>query len=240
MSLSIDTSFNLDKSVGSNTAWSVKPMRIPALDFTKGALVLIMVLYHWMNYFIVIDGSVYKYLRFLTPSFIFITGFLISQTYLSKYETLGLQVPKRMAMRGLKLLLIAFCLNMTILGRISPFESRVSNRSISNFAAAFFAGTAPIAFSVLVPIAYLLILSACLLIISRYYKYVYHVVSLSVVASAMFCEWKGIQCGYLQIVSIGLLAITIGYIPIDRINRYVRHYRLILMAYMAYLFAITL
>jgi uncharacterized membrane protein len=28
-----------------------KPYRIPALDFTKGALVLIMVLYHWINHF---------------------------------------------------------------------------------------------------------------------------------------------------------------------------------------------
>src|SRR5579872_386052 len=52
--------------------------RVPALDFTKGALVLIMVLYHWMNYFIVLDWTYYRYLHFLTPSFIFITGFMIS------------------------------------------------------------------------------------------------------------------------------------------------------------------
>ena len=45
----------------------------PALDFTKGALVLIMVLYHWLNYFYGPRGDVYRYLRFLTPSFIFIT-----------------------------------------------------------------------------------------------------------------------------------------------------------------------
>src|SRR4029077_598346 len=56
---------------------SAKRKRIPALDFTRGTLVLIMVLYHWLNYFVTADGTIYKYLRFLTPSFIFITGFLI-------------------------------------------------------------------------------------------------------------------------------------------------------------------
>src|SRR4051812_8978697 len=68
---------------GELTVTPQKSKRVPALDFTKGALVLIMVLYHWMNYFIRADGDVYKYLRFLTPSFIFITGFLVSQVYLS-------------------------------------------------------------------------------------------------------------------------------------------------------------
>lgn len=48
--------------------------RIPALDFTKGALVLTMVLYHWLNYFVGVTGYYYRYLHFLTPSFIFITG----------------------------------------------------------------------------------------------------------------------------------------------------------------------
>src|SRR5271166_4503527 len=64
---------------------SSKPKRISALDFTKGALVLIMVLYHWVNYFIGLQWPYYRYLRFLTPSFIFVTGFMISNVYLSKY-----------------------------------------------------------------------------------------------------------------------------------------------------------
>ena len=58
------------------TAGSTKSQRIPALDFTKGTLVLIMVLYHWVNYFIGNQWGYYRYLRFLTPSFIFITGFM--------------------------------------------------------------------------------------------------------------------------------------------------------------------
>src|SRR6184192_3526731 len=59
------------------------PGRNSALDFTKGMLVLLMVLYHWLNYFVASEGDFYRYLRFVTPSFIFITGFLISNVYLS-------------------------------------------------------------------------------------------------------------------------------------------------------------
>src|ERR1700684_2664750 len=88
------------------TAGSPKSQRIPALDFTKGALVLLMVLYHWVNYFIGPQWAYYKYLRFLTPSFIFITGFMISSVYLSKYAAADPRLSKRLFSRGLKLMAI--------------------------------------------------------------------------------------------------------------------------------------
>src|SRR6267154_2261480 len=79
-----------------------KTNRNPALDFTKGALVLIMVLYHWINYFYGPHDN--RYLRFLTPSFICITGFLISNIYLSKYDISDPRLPKRLFQRGAKIL----------------------------------------------------------------------------------------------------------------------------------------
>ena len=91
-----------------------KPPRIPALDFTKGTLVLIMVLYHWMNYFVAVDGTAYKYLRFLTPSFTFITGFLISSVYLSRADESRQRTPKRLLLRGLKLFCIVLLLNLAV------------------------------------------------------------------------------------------------------------------------------
>src|ERR1700740_404806 len=68
------------------TASLVNKQRIPALDFTKGTLALFMVLYHWINYFVGVEWGYYRYLRFLSPSFIFISGFMISNVYLSKYN----------------------------------------------------------------------------------------------------------------------------------------------------------
>src|SRR4051812_31970835 len=91
---------------------SAKAGRDEALDFTKGALVLLMVLYHWINYFISREGMVYRYIRFITPSFIFITGFLISQIYLAKNDGRDARLPKRLLVRGLKLLGIFTVLNL--------------------------------------------------------------------------------------------------------------------------------
>jgi peptidoglycan/LPS O-acetylase OafA/YrhL len=218
-----------------------KSRRIPALDFTKGALVLIMVLYHWLNYFVRPDGSIYKYLRFLTPSFIFITGFLISQVYLAKYQTSDRHVPGRLLVRGFKLLGIVLCLNMALnAAHLKGFESRVGDWSPSDMAVAYLTGIAPVAFSVLVPIAYVLILSAGLLIVSRRYRSIYHVACAVFVACALVLELKGIKSGYLQIFSMGMLGISVGYVPIDRINGLVKRPVAIFSAYLAYLSAITL
>ena len=94
------------------TASSAKSARIPALDFTKGALVLIMVLYHWINYFIGNQWGYYRYLRFLTPSFIFIAGFMISNVYLSKYAAADPRLSKRLLIRGIKLMAVFLVLNL--------------------------------------------------------------------------------------------------------------------------------
>lgn len=90
--------------LSSARAKPVDPFRDAAIDFTKGALVLFMVLYHWLNYFLGPHGQYYNYLRFLTPSFIFITGFMISQIHLRRYANSGRSLPKRLFIRGLKLL----------------------------------------------------------------------------------------------------------------------------------------
>ena len=102
--------------------------RLPVLDFTKGALVLTMVVYHWLNYFYSSQGDVYRYLRFLTPSFIFITGFLISNIYLSKYRSADSGLSKRLAQRGLKLIAVFVVLN---LGRMLMFPESSREQMLS-------------------------------------------------------------------------------------------------------------
>ena len=90
-----------------------KAARNLALDFTKGALVLFMVLYHTMNYFMENRGGAWlKYLRFLPPSFIFITGFLISNVYLTRYGSGDARLYRRLIVRGLKLVMIFTLLNL--------------------------------------------------------------------------------------------------------------------------------
>ena len=215
--------------------------RIAALDFSKGILVLFMVLYHWMNYFVAGHDWVYKYLRFLPISFTFISGFLIAQVYLSKYKGADLRVPKRLLTRGFKLLTIAALLNLAPrIVHLGIFRSKADDWSFAQFGWDYFTGMQPISFSVLVPIAYVLISAAGLFLIAKYWGPAYHMWCLVLVACSAVCEAKGINSGHLQTVSIGMLGVSVGHISIDKINTLVTHSGLILLAYAAYLAGISL
>lgn len=139
--------------------------RNPGLDFTKGTLVLFMVLYHWINYFIGPEGFVYTYLRFITPSFIFITGFLIANVYPEKYGWGNHRASKRLMIRGLKLLALFTILNVTanvmFTGNYKGAMPGIDG-FIRNAASIYISGNARASFGVLVPISYLLLLSAAI------------------------------------------------------------------------------
>lgn len=223
-----------------------KPGRIPALDFTKGALVLIMVLYHWLNYFYGPHDS--RYLRFLTPSFIFITGFLISNIYISKYGFSGPQLPTRLLARGLKILGVFAFLNLArnvLIWEISMGQVSSAPLSAKYLLDVYFTGIGAVgsqakavAFYVLVPIGYLLMLSALLVIISRFYRYIFHLMFLMFLVCVAALDYFGIHT-YLELLTIGLLGVIAGYLPIERVNSLVRHPYLLASAYALYLGAIT-
>jgi len=225
-----------------------KAARIPALDFTKGALVLIMVLYHWLNYFLGPQGDIYKYLRFLTPSFIFITGFLISNVYLSKYGIADPRLPKRLVQRGLKILGVFILLNVvrTLLLPDARAQMLSEHLSIRTFINVYITGSdlgggqgKAVAFYVLIPIGYLLLLSSGLLLVSKLYKYVFHFVCASFLIGIFVLYLNGLQSANLELLAIGLLGVILGYIPIKEINRFVRHPFSLTVAYMGYVAAIT-
>jgi peptidoglycan/LPS O-acetylase OafA/YrhL len=233
----------------SNPATSRKPGRIAALDFTKGALVLIMVLYHWLNYFYRSPADVYRYLRFLTPSFIMITGFLISSVYLSKYGVTNPQLPGRLFERGLKILAVFFGLNI-LRALLLPGAARAqlieSHSSLSSLGRIYFLGAdlgagdgKSVAFFILVPIGYLLILSAALLPGARRFRYVFHAAFLAALAGVFVLDHYRIPSTNLQLLTIGLLGVLLGYFPMEKIDRFVAHPFWVCVAYALYVAAIT-
>src|SRR5438309_10032842 len=129
-SMSLDCQTQLEARVSEKEPLScVEPICTPssrdaAMDFTKGMLVLFMVLYHWLNYFVGSQGHYYNYLRFLTPSFIFITGFMISRIHLTRYMDSGRNLSKRLTIRGIKLLALVFLLNALVSFVSAHFEVR--------------------------------------------------------------------------------------------------------------------
>ncbi len=227
----------------------VRANRIPAFDFTKGVLVLFMVLYHWLNYFYGPTGDIYKYLRFLTPSFIFIAGFLISHVHPVKYGSGNRQLPKRLFWRGVKLLALFIVLNLmiaTLLPNSSVRTSLFDHPSLANLGAIFVSGNVFVdgigktsAFNILVPISYLLMVSALLLTVQNVFKPVFYIVCASLLGCALALDLKGIPSFNLELLSIGLLGVALGYIPQVRINKLPDHPYAVALAYCAYLAVIT-
>jgi len=208
-----------------------------------------MVLYHWLNYFGSPDTD-FRYLRFVTPSFIFITGFLISNVYLSKYQVTDSRLPKRLVQRGLKILGIFVFLNVIIslLFQESYNNGKIlfGDVSIRNLVAIYVTGNTSVArnakaaaFSILVPISYLLLLSAGLLLVCRSCKYIFHIVCafflLALIALAQF----GLDSAILKALMIGLMGVVCGYVPQERIDRLVKHPYTLVGAYLCYTVAIT-
>ena len=222
--------------------------RILALDFTKGALVLIMVLYHWINYFIGFDWPYYRYLRFLTPSFIFVSGFLISNVYLSRYNIADRQLSKRLLTRGLKLLAIFVILNAAravLFAKSHPGIAAGYELDSKTLATIFLTGNTltatskTVAFYILVPISYLLLLSAVLIFPYKLCKHTFHLVCAIFLCGILALDLKGFQSSNLEFVTVGLLGLLAGFLPIDRINRMVGHRFALAVSYACYLGAIT-
>jgi peptidoglycan/LPS O-acetylase OafA/YrhL len=230
------------------TASAPKPQRISALDFTKGALVLIMVLYHWINYFIGPQWEYYQYLRFLTPSFIFITGFMISHVYLSKYDAADPRLPKRLFTRGLKLLAIFIVLNAARTFVVPVLSTGVIiNNPLEprNMFIVFVSGNLPavggklISFSILVPISYLLMFSGLLMLPYRNYRYTFHIVSALLLLFILTLGLMGERSLNLEFFTIGMLGVLAGFLPIAAINDFVRHPFMLGFAYLCYTIAIS-
>jgi peptidoglycan/LPS O-acetylase OafA/YrhL len=222
--------------------------RIPALDFTKGALVLFMVLYHWLNYFVAAEGMFYRYLRFVTPSFIFITGFLVSNVYLSKYSVGDRRLLKRLTQRGLKILGIFVALNVAIAALFPPSYSGnvlFGHMSVGQLLSIFVTGNVisqsgkAAAFYILVPISYVLILSAGLMVVNRFYKRIFQAACLLSLAFALALSATGFGSANLELVAIGLLGVVIGYAPAENTASWFRNPYRLGGLYALYLIAIT-
>jgi peptidoglycan/LPS O-acetylase OafA/YrhL len=224
--------------------------RIPAFDFTKGALVLFMVLYHWLNYFVGLQGEYYNYLHFLTPSFIFITGFLISHVHFGKYGTGSARLSARLLIRGLKILALFVSMNLLIaifLRNSSVRQAFFSGSLSADLYRIFVSGDVLIdgigkaaSFTILVPIGYLLISSAGLSLLCRFSRYTFHFACALLLLFVIFRQARGVQDLNPGLLMIGLLGVVLGYATSAQVATLVSHRLALCGAYCLYLAAVTI
>lgn len=224
------------------TATAAVQPRNEALDFTKGSLVLIMVFYHWLNYFVSVEGEIYKYLRFLTPSFIFITGFIISHVYLARHAGGDRRVYVRLLQRGVKLLLLFTVLNV-LAGLVIKENYNGPALGIESFLGNLYSiyvlGNGRAIFDVLVPISYVLLLAPVVLLLSAVSRLAVHAVAVVALLLAAVANVTGTLSPNLALISIGMLGMMIGTVSIDRIEALLRHPIWIALAYAGYAAAVA-
>ncbi|MBX3300767.1 MAG: hypothetical protein KF693_00980 [Nitrospira sp.] len=212
------------------------------MDFTKGVLVLFMVLYHWMNYFVGIEGPVYPYLRFIPPSFIFISGFLLSNVYPKKYGVSSPKLYVRLLVRGLKVLMLFTLLNVaantlfveSYRGSIQGVEYFVSNA-----AAIYIAGNGAMIFSVLLPISYLLILSTLIFLGMQATQYTLSMLCVALFICVTFLDYYAISSPNLSLIAVGILGMVFGQYPLKQIADWSGHSWAIASLYAGYLIALN-
>lgn len=216
--------------------------RNPALDFSKGVLVLFMVLYHWINYFVGVQGSVYTYLRFIPPSFIFITGFLIANVYPARYGFDGAPIYRRLIVRGMKLLLLFILLNVAanlVFGRSYNRVMPGLDGFVRDAPVIFTSGNARAAFAVLVPISYLLILSALIFWIGRSSRRALPFICMALFLGVVALDWYGVASLNVTLLGIGVLGLWVGLYPLGKIHARVNRLLPVVVLNVCYLCVIS-
>lgn len=145
--------------------------RDATFDAVKGLLVLLMVAYHAMS--IASDAGVeaFRYLRFVSGSFVFVSGFVVARFMTEPYAHDPGRITRRLLSRGAKVLLIFTLLNLAIQasGFGNASKARLGLQGYwEHSARIYLAGDGSASsFLVLLPIAYLLLVAPLVLRIAR-------------------------------------------------------------------------
>lgn len=186
--------------------------RLYYLDATKGILVVLMVVYHSLNYTNQ-HQLAFRFLSFLPLTFILITGFLLPIVYAQRCHDAPAETRRRLLIRGFRLLLLFTLLNIVAQYVRSPAYGQsvgveaFFERWIDVYAVG---GTRIAVFEVLLPIAYLLLLAPWLIALCARHALYVPALAAVLAASGAVLDWNGDPQPNLNFMAAGLLGIWIG------------------------------
>lgn len=188
--------------------------RDSTFDFVKGALVVVMVVYHVMSIAAEAGPEHFRYIRFVSGSFIFVTGFVLARFSEHGLRTYPLRASQRLIMRGCKILLIFTVLNLVIhasgLGNVGKAQLGITG-FIAEARRIYLLGDGRIAsFVILLPIAYLLIAAPALLRIGML-RWPWGV-SLLLIASLGLAAFPAVTNGsaVIEFLLVGIVGVATG------------------------------
>ncbi len=203
------------------------------LDFVKGVLVIVMVFYHTMNYFIVGYDIVYTIIGFVSGSFLFISGFLIGYSYKPKFFLDKYGVVKRLIIRGFKILLLFTILNLLIHLLVKKNYNNTKfgiDIFINNLYSIYVVGSGKVSsFEILVPIAYVLIISPLFLFLKQIKHFLLILITIIVIIQAFY----PIVTDSLSFVLIGLSGECIGLFTSEDVLKKLIRYKYINLGFLS-------
>jgi hypothetical protein len=187
--------------------------RVDAFDFVKGVLVVCMVIYHSLNHSSRYELG-FQWLYFLPPSFVIITGVLISQVYFTRPVTSDAATRRRLVARGVKLIALFTALNLLgnlVMRRNWNGQPLGVRQFFDYWFEIFVEGDGRLAaFEVLLPIGYLLLLGPAWLWLARGHKALLPVVCATWVTACAVLDQVGWLRSVGALMGAGLLGVWVG------------------------------
>jgi hypothetical protein len=168
---------------------------------------------------------------------------MISQIHLRRYQSSGRSLAKRLSVRGMKLLGVFLALNILVMAILlrSPnpgaLQRLVVTLVVANPTAS--EGIKGASFSMLVPIAYLLLLAAGLIAAFQNRKRAFIAMLCTLAAAVAVAAFLGLTSGYLDLLMMGMLGAVLGFSGKDQISAITNRPFLLSILYCGYLIAIT-
>ena len=138
---------------------------------------VVMVVYHAMNIFSTAGPDEYAYVRFVSGSFILMSGYIVARFDGPRFKADWRGTSRRLVARGLKLLILFTLLNLLInlTGIGNPDKVQLGiQRYMSTLFEVYVSGEPGYAsFQILLPIAYLLVAAPALLMLGRLSKWLF-------------------------------------------------------------------
>lgn len=211
--------------------------RIPTIDFIKGILVLLMVVYHVLNY-LQYGSTPHHYMAFLPCSFIMITGFLVTQIYLSRYDFSFKSVGLRLGTRAMKLLILFTALNLAarMIWSKNHYETTLNVYAFfKKWFNVFVVGNADkVAFEVLIPISYTLFLAIFILKIQSAKPYFISLFAAATFGLCTLIDVYGYPINNLYLLSSGIIGLALGVFRIGIIDQYAKSWKFVGLLMMIY------
>jgi hypothetical protein len=181
-----------------------------ALDFAKGALVVVMVIYHAMNILSTAGPEDFQHIRFVSGSFIFLSGYVVARFHFERFRADRMGTTGRLLQRGCKLALLFTALNLLIhlTGIGNPGKTQMGILQYAgNLTDIYIFGDSRYAsFQILLPIAYLLMLSPAVLLLGGTGK----TRTLALLAMAFACTLVPIESPHWEFSVLGIIGLAAG------------------------------